>query len=164
MALQELLGPSIAAVAALAGVVAGAGIGSRSQERHWIRDAVREGCAEVLRTYAVIHEQLGYWARRGDRPTIDWGEWNRAMGQVRLLATPEVVSAGDAIDTEFWLIDHELKAGRGGLENWLTFQQRLEAKHLDFVNAARKNLQRRSVSLARSVGRPPNDHPMWRTR
>lgn len=163
MTLSELLGPSIGAVATLAGVLVGGRTGSRSQEHHWTREAVRDGCTEVLRTYAVINEQLTHWSRHGEQPDIDWPEWNRVMGLVRLVATPAVVSAGDAIDTEFWEWEHELKAGRGGVQNWLAFQDRLDAKHLAFVNAARKNVRSRSSGLPRSVGRPPTDHPMWRS-
>ncbi|WEH17432.1 hypothetical protein [Streptomyces sp. VNUA24] len=80
MVLQDLLGPSIGAVATLAGLFVGGRIGSKSQEHHWTREAIRDGCTEVLKTYAVINEQLSQWARHGERPDIDWPEWNRVMG------------------------------------------------------------------------------------
>ncbi|MEJ8635545.1 hypothetical protein [Streptomyces sp. MS2.AVA.5] len=163
MAFHELLGPSIGALATLAGVVAGGGIGSRSQERHWMRNARREACADVLRAYVILHGQLGRWARRGERPDIEWSEWGHAMNMVRLVATPEVIAAGDAINAELWQIERKLKSGQGGLENWLVYQEQLEARHLQFINAARGNLDRRSAGLSRSVGRPPADHPMWRS-
>lgn len=118
----------------------------------------------MLRQYALIHEQLSRWARRGQRPEISWPTWNQAMNALRLVAPPNVIETGDAIDAQFWVIDIELKGGHGGLEHWLRMQAEFEEKHLAFVNAARASLLVKSAPLRRSVGRPDGAHPIWELR
>jgi hypothetical protein len=160
----DLLGPTIGALATIAGVLAGGSVGTRSQERHWTRDSCREASADVLHQYAVIHEQMSRWARRRELPEINWPAWNQAMNALRLVASPEVVEAGDAIDEQFWVIDFELKNGNFGLENWLRMQGELEPRHLAFVNAVRVSLSAKAAPLRRSVGRPEPGHPIWEMR
>ncbi|GAA2740540.1 MULTISPECIES: hypothetical protein [Kitasatospora] len=157
----EIVGSGLGAVATLAGVLAGGRIGSRSQERQWGRDAGRDACGDVLRGYAVIYSQFSHWARRGEEPDIDWPEWNRALSLVRLVAPPAVVAAADAMDAELWVISRELRGGRVGLERWLHLREPLEARHLEFVNAARESLVPGTGRLTRAVGRPPESHAMW---
>ncbi|GAA4878479.1 hypothetical protein [Kitasatospora terrestris] len=157
----EIAGSAFGAVATLAGVVAGGRLGSRAQERQWGRDACRDACADVLRGYVEVHRYFSRWARTGVQEEFDWSEWNRALGLVRLVAPPEVAAAADAMDAELWVISHALRGGRHGMDAWLPLREQLEARHLAFLNAARAGLLPGNRPLARAVGRPPADHPIW---
>ncbi|MDI1462138.1 hypothetical protein QEZ54_14285 [Catellatospora sp. KI3] len=143
-------------------MLTGSRISNRSQEHNWARGACRDACGDVLASYAKIHDELSYWARLSKVPEIDWPSWNRAMNMLRLVGAPELVRAGDAVDSEFWLIEAELDAGKLGLDNWLKMQAKLEAKHLAFINTARRHLLPGSLDLTTSVGRPGPESAIWR--
>ncbi|GAA1383996.1 hypothetical protein [Catellatospora chokoriensis] len=157
----SLIGPAIGALATIVGVLTGSRIGNRSQERNWARGACRDACGDVLASYAKIHDEFSFWARHSKVPEIDWPSWNRAMNMLRLVGTPKLVQAGDAVDAEFWFIEAELEAGKLGVDNWLRMQAGLEAKHLAFINTARRHLLPGSIDLATSIGRPGPESPIW---
>lgn len=83
------------ALSATAGVVVGAMLSGRAQDRHWIRDRQLGAYEELLRQYSTFAMILkrAHWGKSGW--DYDWAVWSAALTSASLVAPPEVTEEID---------------------------------------------------------------------
>lgn len=148
-------------VAALIGVLVGGAITVRYTERHWVKDTQLNACAQVLKNYAEIYNGLAL-SRRGEKPDLDWSQWNQALSVLCLIAPKEVAEAALAIDRSMWRADWDMRGGAVGQPDWIRQRRPIEEKHKDFINLVRRSIVPGIVDLDKVVGRPEESDPMWK--
>jgi hypothetical protein len=66
-------------LAALAGVLVGGMLGSRSQVQQWFRGEQVRACADVLRESTKILLEYERASRKHRKQQVDWGPWNESL-------------------------------------------------------------------------------------
>lgn len=87
---QTMLTTVVGALSATVGVVAGAVLTRRAQDRHWVRDKQLAAYQELLRqyaTFAMILRRAHIDRRDWD---YDWAVWSAALTSASLVASREV--------------------------------------------------------------------------
>ena len=171
--LGAILPPLGAVATTLLGVFAGSAVGDRSRRMQWSHDQQADACAAVLREssnllfeLARLNHSLTAPAPDGATvPTVlDWRKWNDALAMVNLVADHAIVSAAIAIDEQFWPVSRQVQRGWVSDDGWATLRDRVEAKRIDFVNAARGKLNAAGPPVHRLTGRPSSSDPFWQMR
>jgi hypothetical protein len=154
-----LLTGVIAALAGGIGVVAGALVTNRAQDRHWLRDRQLAAYRDLLGHYAHFAMEINraHQDRRGW--DYDWGGWSAALVSASLVAPDDVARCindfGDAVQV---LLD--AAAARNSIEDPLTLDEIRRATspgataQVTLVNAMRKSLGMREPLTAPVGGAP----------
>lgn len=117
-----LLTGVIAAIAGGVGVVAGAFVTNRAQDRQWLRDRQLAAYRDLLGHYARFSMVISraHQDRRGR--DYDWGDWSTALVSASLVAPDHVAMCindfGDAVKV---LLD--ASAARNSIEDPLTLNE-----------------------------------------
>ncbi len=140
-----LLTGVIAAIAGGVGVVAGAFVTNRAQDRHWLRDQQLAAYRDLLGHYARFSMEISraHQDRRGW--DYDWGDWSTALVSASLVAPDHVAMCindfGGAVQV---LLD--ASAARNSIEDPLTLNEIRRAfapaaqAQVTLVNAMRESL------------------------
>jgi hypothetical protein len=112
----------IAALAGGVGVVAGAFVTNRAQDRQWLRDQQLAAYRDLLGHYAQFSMEINL-AHQGRRDwDYDWGSWSTALVSASLVAPDHVAMSindfGDAVQV---LLD--ASAARNPIEDPLTLDE-----------------------------------------
>jgi len=141
-----LLTGVIAALAGGVGVVAGAFVTNRAQDRHWLRDQQLAAYRDLLGHYAHFSMEINraHQDRRGW--DYDWGGWSTALVSASLVVAPDHVAMciNDFADAVQVLLD--ASAARNSREDPLTLNEIRRAfapafqAQVTLVNAMRESL------------------------
>ncbi|OIJ64253.1 hypothetical protein [Streptomyces mangrovisoli] len=144
----------------LAGVAAGALLSRRAQERHWLKDAQAQAYAGVLRAYTRVEFDLR-GAHLGKHPVtqVDWAPWGGALAALSLVADEEVVAAAGRLGEVLNALERVVHEGEAGRPRWTRLQTELAAAQMDFVNTARRGLDRRQPAVRTRIGGPLIEAP-----
>jgi hypothetical protein len=139
------------AASATVGVVVGAMLTRRAQDRHWLRDKQLGAYEELLRQYATFAMILkrAHWAKSGW--DYDWAVWSSALTSASLVAPSAVVEEIDRFgQTIGTFLD---KTGGDTQTDFLSedeFEQAMlapAAAQTSLVNAIRRSLGQEPVSM-----------------
>lgn len=152
-----------AALTTLLGVVTGAALSRRSQQRQWSLDRQTNACMAVLRESSALLVALSVLSGRCSSSSAapDWRTWNEALAEVSLVADHNIVEAANALDEEIWRVHLELKRGPSPADNWFALRERIEASRRAFTEQVRQRLTSPGPPLRRLTGRPAPDDPVW---
>lgn len=134
------------ALITLIGVLVGAALTGRTQQRLWNRTKQIDTCASILAEATRISHALAAKWRRGT--PIEWVTWNQALAAVWLIGEPEVVEKALSIDKTFWI--QNARVNRGEItddETWAPVLDAMDADRLEFVNAVRTHIVNSSKLL-----------------
>jgi hypothetical protein len=165
---EPILTTAGGALSATAGVVVGAVLTRRAQDRHWLRDRQLIAYQELLRQYATFALILrrAHVGRTGW--DYDWAVWSAALTAASLVAPTQVARE---IDNFGRTIDTFLK--RASLDTTTDalsadeFDQAMLAPaeaQLSLVNAIRRSLDKDQGALSTWLGGSLINPPHWRER
>lgn len=141
-------------IATLLGVLLGAVLTRRAQERYWLRDRQVDACLGIMRESNRVQFALRSAWREGTRP--DWVPWNEALAVLTLVTRPELVSSAQQIDGSFWEANRKINSGEiTSEEQWAQLRVTIEDARLNFINLARRQLADRREPVSRLAARPP---------
>ncbi|MET8090224.1 hypothetical protein [Micromonospora sp. NPDC005220] len=154
--LESILTSAGGGLSAVVGVVAGAVLTHRAQNRHWLRDRQLAAYQELLRQYATFTLLLksAHWARSDWK--YDWSVWSAALTSASLVApipvAREIENFGAAIGG--FLAKAAVDARTDALteeEFAAAMREPIEAQ-LALVNAIRRSLGREQGPLSTALG------------
>jgi hypothetical protein len=166
-ALDTVLSTAGGALSVTAGVVLGAVLARRSQDRHWLRDKQLAAYQALLTEYATFvmilkraHSARAHW-------DYDWAVWSAALTSASLVAPVDVARALDAFGSAVnaFLGAASLDARTDALsdDEFAAAMVAPAAAQVTLVNAIRRSLDRSqgrlSVPLGGSLAPPPADQP-----
>ncbi|WP_405748165.1 hypothetical protein OG422_31220 (plasmid) [Streptomyces sp. NBC_01525] len=151
------------ALTTLVGVVTGAALSRRSQQRQWSLDRQTSACLAVLRESSSLLVGLSVLSGRCSSSSAvpDWQAWNRTLAEVALVADHRIVEAANALDEEIWRVHLEVRRSPAPAEDWFERRERVEAARLMFNEQVRQKLTAPGPPLQRIMGRPAPDDPVW---
>ncbi|MFF5106400.1 hypothetical protein [Streptomyces sp. NPDC000134] len=141
--------------ATIVGVVAGAVVGRRSENRKWLRETQTSAYERFLQAFGAVEMELREAFLERRRPAVAWGPFNAAIQSLSLVANPETAAAAlrlcDVIE-DFTILFHDRQPA--DLEELRPIHTALHEGHLTFVNAARRSLHPSQERLAQALGGP----------
>jgi hypothetical protein len=141
-------------LAALAGVLVGGALGSRSQTRQWFRDQQVQACADILRESTKILAEFEQASGKHRRVEVDWNPWNGSLATISIVAEREVIDSANRIDEFFWTTSVEIDDLKVTDKRWFELRGEAESRRLEFVNISRRVLGRSGPSIGQILGRP----------
>jgi hypothetical protein len=141
-------------LAALAGVLVGGALGSRSQTRQWFREQQVQACADILRESTKILAEFEQASDKHRHIKVDWNPWNESLAIISIVAEREVIDSANRIDEFFWTASLEIDDRKITDERWFALRREAESRRLEFVNTSRQVLGRSGPSLGQILGRP----------
>jgi hypothetical protein len=141
-------------LAALAGVVVGGALGSRSQSRQWFRDQQVQACADILRESTKVLSEFEQASGKHRPIKVDWNPWNEALAIISIVAEREVTDAANRVDEFFWTTSLEIGDLRVAGKRWFELRREAESRRLEFINISRRVIGRSGPSLEQILGRP----------
>jgi hypothetical protein len=154
-----LLTGVIAALAGGIGVVAGALVTNRGQDRHWLRDQQLAAYRDLLGHDASYSMKLNRAHQDRRRWDYDWGAWSTALISASLVAPDRVATLINDFDDALQVLRDAAKA-RNPKEDPLTLDEIRDAAapgasaQVRLVNAMRESLGMRE-RLTMPVGGAP---------
>ncbi len=144
-----------AALTTLLGVVVGAALARRAQQRQWLKDAKSQAYSAVLREYTRVEFDLrGAYLKKHSRLQVDWAPWGGALSGLSLVAEDDVMSAAQQIADRLDAMDAFLRGADPHDEQWRVLQDGLVVAQMTFVNCARRSLDRAQPPTAIRIGGP----------
>ena len=137
------------------GVVVGALLGRRSQDRHWLKGTKASAYRALLREYTRAEFDVRR-AYLGTLPAteVDWARWGAAVTELSLVADDEVVTAAQAISDILVQMDQYVHSGQHDEDQWQPLQHALVEAQMGFVNSARRSVSRSQPALTIRIGGP----------
>ena len=154
--LETVLATAGGALSATVGVVAGAVLTRRAQDRHWLRDKQLEAYQELLRQYAtfVMILKRAHWARSGW--DYDWSVWSAALTSASLVAPAEVAteidSFGRAIGTFLKRTSVDTRTDALSDDEFEQAMLAPATAQVSLVNAIRRSLDKGQAALSTALG------------
>jgi hypothetical protein len=145
--------------ATVVGVLAGAVVGRRSQNRQWLQATQTAAYEKFLQAFGAVESEMRDAFLEGRRPNVAWDPLVAASHSVSLVADPETSLAAEQlcdVVEDFDILFHGRQPS--DLKELRPIHTALIQAHLKFVNAARRSLDPSSKSLSRSLGGPSD----WR--
>jgi hypothetical protein len=154
--LETIIATASGALSATVGVVAGAVLTRRAQDRHWLRDKQLDAYQELLRQYATFAMILkrAHWAK--SHWDYDWSVWSAALTSASLVAPVEVASEidsfGRAIATFLQRASVDTRTAALSDDGFEQAMLAPAAAQVSLVNAIRRSLDKGQGSLSVSLG------------
>lgn len=154
--LETVLTTAGGALSVTVGVVVGAVLTRRSQDRHWLRDRQLVAYADVLRQYAtfVMILRRAHWA--GSDWDYDWAVWSAALTSASLVAPAEVAEEigtfGNVINAFLATAAVDTRTGALSMDEFAQAMRAPAQAQLALINAIRRSLGLHRQPLSTALG------------
>ncbi|MGW4893877.1 hypothetical protein ACWEQL_16655 [Kitasatospora sp. NPDC004240] len=151
---EALIPTAVGAGTTVLGVLLGASVGRRNQDRQWMRDKKTGAYEAFLQEFTAVEIELRQAYMDDREPDIRWERFNAVLVSVSLVADGDVGAAaariGELIEQFTLILDGRPKT----LAELKEIHSGLVQAQMTFVNAARRSLDPSSGDFSWQLGGP----------